>query len=405
MAKVIVQHVCSECGTTTGRWLGKCPGCGAFGSLVEELSGQATPAQKRGGVARTPAKLADVRSEEASRISSGVPELDRVLGGHDVYHVRGLRGLEQRQEGPHAPDTPEVDGVDDLLGLLGIELEETAPAGEARVVDEEPDRRMALCDLGGDLVHLRAVGDVARLGLRPDLGRHLRELLRSAGDEDAVPAPRGEEASSRGPDSARPSRDDGDPHAFDNKLPAPWLISPASAGSSSEWPTAVRSRGRSPRSSPREGRASPSPTRATASRRTCASWGVGLEPAHHGVRRGSDEGLERAFAEVGEAFGGQLDILVHSVAFADTRDLEGRFTDTPRDRFWLALDVSAYSLVAASRHAEPLMEAAGGGSILTMTYLGGERAVPHYNVMGVAKAALDAPSAISRGTSARRTSA
>jgi enoyl-[acyl-carrier protein] reductase I len=104
----------------------------------------------------------------------------------------------------------------------------------------------------------------------------------------------------------------------------------------------------------------------------------------------SDQGLERVFAEVGEVFGGQLDILVHSVAFADTRDLEGRFTDTPRDRFWLALDVSAYSLVAAARHAEPLMEAAGGGSILTMTYLGGERAVPHYNVMGVAKAALDA---------------
>src|SRR6187399_2176745 len=104
----------------------------------------------------------------------------------------------------------------------------------------------------------------------------------------------------------------------------------------------------------------------------------------------SDEGMERVFAEVGEAFGGQLDFLVHSVAFADARDLEGRFTDTPRDRFWLALDVSAYSLVAASRLAEPLMEAAGGGSILTMTYLGGVRAVPHYNVMGVAKATLDA---------------
>src|SRR6187399_2349976 len=104
----------------------------------------------------------------------------------------------------------------------------------------------------------------------------------------------------------------------------------------------------------------------------------------------SDEGLERVFAEVGEAFGGQLDLLVHSVAFADARDLEGRFTDTPRDRFWMALDVSAYSLVACARAAEPLMEAAGGGSILTMTYLGGVRAVPHYNVMGVAKAALDA---------------
>src|SRR4051794_36206298 len=82
MAKVIVQHVCSDCGTTTGRWLGKCPGCGAFGTLVEELSGQATTsAQKRGGVARTPARLVEVRSEEAARIPTGVPELDRVLGG------------------------------------------------------------------------------------------------------------------------------------------------------------------------------------------------------------------------------------------------------------------------------------------------------------------------------------
>jgi enoyl-[acyl-carrier protein] reductase I len=104
----------------------------------------------------------------------------------------------------------------------------------------------------------------------------------------------------------------------------------------------------------------------------------------------SDENVERVFAEVAEAFDGRLDLLVHSVAFADARDLEGRFTDTPRDRYWLALDVSAYSLVACARAAEPLMQAAGGGSILTMTYLGGERAVPHYNVMGVAKAALDA---------------
>jgi enoyl-[acyl-carrier protein] reductase I len=103
-----------------------------------------------------------------------------------------------------------------------------------------------------------------------------------------------------------------------------------------------------------------------------------------------DEDVERVFREVGETFDGKLDLLVHAVAFADARDLEGRFTDTPRERFWLALDVSAYSLVACARAAEPLMEAAGGGSILTMTYLGGERAVPHYNVMGVAKAALDA---------------
>jgi enoyl-[acyl-carrier protein] reductase I len=103
-----------------------------------------------------------------------------------------------------------------------------------------------------------------------------------------------------------------------------------------------------------------------------------------------DADVERVFREVGEAFDGKLDLLVHSVAFADARDLEGRFTDTPRDRFWMALDVSAYSLVACARAAEPLMQAAGGGSILTMTYLGGERAVPHYNVMGVAKATLDA---------------
>src|SRR5829696_7597375 len=104
----------------------------------------------------------------------------------------------------------------------------------------------------------------------------------------------------------------------------------------------------------------------------------------------SDDDVDRVFGEVGETFGGELDLLVHSVAFADARDLEGRFTDTPRDRFWVALDVSAYSLVACARAAEPLMEAAGGGSILTMTYLGGVRAVPHYNVMGVAKATLDA---------------
>ena len=104
----------------------------------------------------------------------------------------------------------------------------------------------------------------------------------------------------------------------------------------------------------------------------------------------SDDDVARVFAEVSDTFGGSLDILVHSVAFAAAEDLEGRFTDTPRDRFWLAVDVSAYSLVACARQAEPLMEAAGGGSILTMTYLGGVRAVPHYNVMGVAKATLDA---------------
>jgi enoyl-[acyl-carrier protein] reductase I len=104
----------------------------------------------------------------------------------------------------------------------------------------------------------------------------------------------------------------------------------------------------------------------------------------------SDEDIERVFGEVGELWEGGLDLLVHSVAFAAAEDLEGRFTDTPRDRFWMAIDISAYSLVASARAAEPMMETRGGGAILTMTYLGGVRAVPHYNVMGVAKAALDA---------------
>ena len=104
----------------------------------------------------------------------------------------------------------------------------------------------------------------------------------------------------------------------------------------------------------------------------------------------SDDDVARVFSEVSGVFDGRLDLLVHSVAFAAAEDLEGRFTDTPRDRFWMAVDISAYSLVACARAAEPLMEKAGGGSIVTMTYLGGERAVPHYNVMGVAKATLDA---------------
>ena len=103
-----------------------------------------------------------------------------------------------------------------------------------------------------------------------------------------------------------------------------------------------------------------------------------------------DADLDRVFAATADAFGGGLDCLVHSVAYAAAEDLEGRFTDTPRDRFWMAVDISAYSLVAAAKRAEPLMQARGSGSILTMTYLGGERAVPHYNVMGVAKATLDA---------------
>ena len=101
-----------------------------------------------------------------------------------------------------------------------------------------------------------------------------------------------------------------------------------------------------------------------------------------------DASIKQAFDAVVGGLGG-LDLLVHSIAFAQAHDLQQRFIETQRDDFWLALDVSCYSLVAMARRAEPLMEARGGGSIVTMTYLGGERAVPGYNVMGVAKAALD----------------
>ncbi|MDQ2687470.1 MAG: enoyl-ACP reductase [Armatimonadota bacterium] len=85
---------------------------------------------------------------------------------------------------------------------------------------------------------------------------------------------------------------------------------------------------------------------------------------------------------------GRVDFVIHAVAFAHRDDLGGRFADTSRTGFSQALDVSAYTLTAAARAAEPLMTE--GGSIMTLTYLGSERVVPNYNVMGVAKAALEA---------------
>lgn len=100
-----------------------------------------------------------------------------------------------------------------------------------------------------------------------------------------------------------------------------------------------------------------------------------------------DQDIESVFEAIGTRWG-SLDFFVHSVAFANREDLKGEFLDTPRDGFRLALDVSVYSLVASVRAALPYMKP--GGSILTMTYLGGERTIPHYNVMGVAKAALEA---------------
>lgn len=100
-----------------------------------------------------------------------------------------------------------------------------------------------------------------------------------------------------------------------------------------------------------------------------------------------DEEVEAAFATIREKVG-VIHGLAHCIAFAKTEELEGEFVNTSRDGYALAQDISAFSLVAVARAARPLMTE--GGSIVTMTYLGGERVVQNYNVMGVAKAALDA---------------
>ena len=101
-----------------------------------------------------------------------------------------------------------------------------------------------------------------------------------------------------------------------------------------------------------------------------------------------DEEIDAVFARIQQEHGG-LDFVVHAAAFAPREDLTGGFTQTSRDGFRLALDVSAYSLIALARGAQPLMAARGGGSILTLTFLGSDRVFPNYNVMGVAKAALE----------------
>lgn len=99
-----------------------------------------------------------------------------------------------------------------------------------------------------------------------------------------------------------------------------------------------------------------------------------------------DDEIDALFAKVKGEFG-RLDILVHCVAFARKEDLEGEFLATSRDGFKMAMDISAFSLTALAQRAAPLME--GGGSILALTYLGADKVVPGYNVMGVAKAALE----------------
>jgi enoyl-[acyl-carrier protein] reductase I len=104
----------------------------------------------------------------------------------------------------------------------------------------------------------------------------------------------------------------------------------------------------------------------------------------------TDDGqIAATFAATRELWGG-LDLLVHAVAFAEREDLRDRFLTVSRANFSRSMEISAYSLVALARAAEPLMELAGGGSILTLSYLGAVRAIPNYNMMGVAKAALEA---------------
>lgn len=102
-----------------------------------------------------------------------------------------------------------------------------------------------------------------------------------------------------------------------------------------------------------------------------------------------DESIEQAFDRIGEAWGGKLDILVHSIAYADLEDMGGEFIRVSREGWNLALEVSAYSLVAFARCARPLMKKGGGGSIVTLSFLGGEKVAPGYNIMGIAKAALE----------------
>ncbi len=100
-----------------------------------------------------------------------------------------------------------------------------------------------------------------------------------------------------------------------------------------------------------------------------------------------DADMDAAFGAVERAWGG-LDFLVHAIGFADKQYLRGRYLDTPRDAFLQAMDISCYSFVAVGRRAAALMKP--GGAQLTLSYLGAERVIPHYNVMGVAKAALEA---------------
>lgn len=114
---------------------------------------------------------------------------------------------------------------------------------------------------------------------------------------------------------------------------------------------------------------------------------AGIEAKMYECDVTNDENVEKVFGQLKEDIG-TLHGLVHSIAHSKKEELAGNFYDTSRDGFKLANDISAYSLVLATKHAQEIMSE--GGSIITLTYLGAERAIPNYNVMGVAKAALEA---------------
>ena len=99
--------------------------------------------------------------------------------------------------------------------------------------------------------------------------------------------------------------------------------------------------------------------------------------------------VDAMFAGIDKAWGG-LDFVAHCVAYAKAEDINGRYVDTSKEGYDTALGVSAYSFTLVSKKAEPLLEKRGGGSLITLTYLGAQRVMPNYNVMGVAKAALEA---------------
>ncbi len=150
----------------------------------------------------------------------------------------------------------------------------------------------------------------------------------------------------------------------------------------------ARSPGELPRPCTPTAPSSPSPIRARRSASACGPWprasaAISCSIATSPTRRVS----AGVFAALGEAWG-KLDFLVHAIAFSDTSELKGHYVETSRANFLKSIDISCYSFTDACRRAVPLMTE--GGSAVTLSYLGAERVMPHYNVMGVCKAALEA---------------